>query len=280
MGRDAEVELPDPHDDGLAMPEIGPWGRRKYHFLARYLNIFTTAMKEKWSQLHYIDLFAGAGFARIRDSNDVVYTSPMIAATLQHPFTCLHLCDKNPANCIALKARLDALPCRPRFNLTNADSNEFIGEMLAGVPARGALSVTFADPFGLHLDFNTVREIAKRQSDLIVLMADNMDALRNWATYYQDNPGSSLDRFMGESGWREVLKSTPSARQAEALRKRYIEKLKTLGYSEFDTEGFRNSRGADIYSLVFASRNRLGLKFWREARKVDEQGQRGLPFTN
>jgi three-Cys-motif partner protein len=159
------------------------------------------------------------------------------------------------------------------------DANTLIDSLLARIPQSGALCVTFADPFGLHLDFDTVRKVASRNSDLIILLADNMDALRNWATYYYNNPRSSLDRFMGEQGWRKLLEETPSDRQATALRDRSQERLRSLGYSHFDREIFQNSKGSDIYSLHYASRHPLGLAFWRKASEVDEGGQRTLQFN-
>ena len=69
----AQFELPEPEDDGLFIPDVGPWSRDKHHFLRRYLHAFTEAMKAKnWHSLHYIDLFAGAGIERLRDKDRVV----------------------------------------------------------------------------------------------------------------------------------------------------------------------------------------------------------------
>lgn len=52
-----------PTDDGLEISTVGEWSRDKHHFLSRYIDAFTNAMKKKgWSGLHYIDLFAGAGW--------------------------------------------------------------------------------------------------------------------------------------------------------------------------------------------------------------------------
>lgn len=138
--------------------------------------------------------------------------------------------------------------------------------------------MAFADPFGLHLDFETVCKLAECRCDLIILLADNMDALRNWATYYMDNPDSTLDRFMGEQGWRELLSGTSTDRQARALRERYQSRLGELGYKHFAHERVQNSRGHDIYTLLYSSRSKVGLKFWHEAAKVDEGGQRRLEF--
>jgi len=235
-------------------------------------------MKDKWPERHYVDLFASAGVARIRDSGELVASSAVLAAGVPDPFTGLHLCERDPLRAEALLKRLQARGVEDRCRVVVGDVNAVIDELISGVPKSGALSVAFADPFGLHLDFETVQRLADRRCDLIVLLADNMDALRNWATYYMNNPASTLDRFMGEAGWRELLSETSSDRHAEALRRRYCQRLETLGYAHFGWERVFNSRGRDIYTLLYASRSKLGLKFWREAAKVDEGGQRQLGF--
>lgn len=265
-----------PEDDGFKLPEVGPWAKRKYHFLGRYLSAFTVAMREKWPQIHYIDLFAGAGFARIKGSNEVVLASPFLAASTRHPFTMMHFCDADQSNIAALQHRMRThCPNRPH-TIVHGDANDVIHRVLANVPQRGSLSVTFADPFGLHLDFDTVRALAGRRSDLIVLLADNMDALRNWQTYYVQNPHSSLDRFMGEPGWRETLQSTPTSRQAQVLRERYEAQLKSVGFKHVEHEPVQNASGRDIYKLLFASADEAGVKIWRGVSRKDEGGQNKL----
>jgi three-Cys-motif partner protein len=270
-GRGVKLEL---SEDGFALPEVGPWARRKYHYLGRYLDAFTTSMRKKWPAIHYIDLFAAAGLARIKGSSEIVMTSGALAASVTHPFTGLHLCDKEPANVAALQHRLkDAKQLR----VVSGDANLVVDELIRPIPRRGALCVTFADPFGLHLDFETVKKIAAIQSDLVILLADNMDALRNWSTYYAANPDSNLDRFMGEPGWRNVLASTASDKQAQALRERYQERLRTAcGYEHFAHERVQNASGRDIYILLYASRHPTGLKIWHGVSKIDEGGQRKL----
>lgn len=266
------------HDDGLLTPEIGRWGKRKYHFLRRYLELFSTGMKRKWPHRYYLDLFASAGIARIRGTAELVQTSGLIAGTVPDPFTRLILCEKDPDFAEILRARLSRLSLPQEPLVITGDANEQINSLLSHIPQRQSLTVTFADPFGLHLDFNTVRAIAGHRSDLIVLLPDRMDALRNWATYYRDNPNSNLDRFMGESGWRDLLTGSPRASVADRLRDRYLQQLETLGFEHFGYERVSNDRGNEIYLLVFASRHRRGLDFWNKAKAVDEGGQRAFEF--
>ncbi|MBK7403110.1 MAG: three-Cys-motif partner protein TcmP [Phycisphaerales bacterium] len=106
---------------------------------------------------HYIDLFASAGLARVRDSGEVVESSALIAASVPDAFTCLHLCERDPALALALQNRLDARGAQVRSRVVVGDVNQKIDEVLGAVPSQHALSVAFADPYGLHLDFETVR---------------------------------------------------------------------------------------------------------------------------
>lgn len=232
-------------------------------------------MKKKWPERHFIDLFAGAGFARIRGTGEVVAGSPVIAANVPDAFSALHLCEQDDARFEALAHRVNADTAKTKVNHVRGDANAVVAQIVCGIPSR-ALCITFADPFGLHLDWETISAIAKLKTDLIVLFADNMDALRNWAAYYDKNPDSNLDRFMGEPGWRNLLESTPRENQADRLRARYLERLKSVGFVFSDTERVANDQDHDIYSLVYVSGNERGLDFWNKARRIEESGQRKL----
>jgi len=105
-----QFELPEPIDEGLYIPNVGPWSRDKHHFLRRYLDAFTTAMKpKKWHSLHYIDLFAGAGIERLEEDGKVLgldWGSPLIAAQLPQPFDQLHLLESEDRRFQSLSDRL------------------------------------------------------------------------------------------------------------------------------------------------------------------------------
>ena len=233
-------------------------------------------MKKSWQHRQYIDLFSGAGMAKIQGTGELVFTSSLIAARVQDPFTHLHLCEQDQGNCEALKTRIEKYAPGSRYSIYQGNANDNINQVLEGVPRQKCLAVAFVDPFGLHFDFETARKLSTRKVDLIVLLADNMDAMRNWKCYYEANPDSNLDRFIGESGWRDAFNNSPKDKLPEQFRNRYMEQLRTLGYEFFDTTQVQNSSNRDIYTLLFASAHKLGLKFWDQAKSVDEGGQRGL----
>ncbi len=268
----------EPRDDGLAIPEVGPWAKRKYHYLGRYLDGFTTAMKQKvWDGLYYIDLFCGAGFARIRGTDEIVASSPVLAANVRFPFRQLHLCDQSSDNINACRSRIDGAGLQMNPDYYQADANEAVHDIARAIP-HNSLSVSFVDPFNLGgLAFDTIRVLANRKVDLIVLLPDHMDAIRNADAYYRDNPASNLDRFLGaNTKWRDALDAQGRDRRSEALRKMFQGQLGSLGYEHFDSKRVTGVKGHRLYQLVFASKHRAGLNIWRGISAVDEHGQRDL----
>src|SRR5688572_18401858 len=94
-------------DDGLITPEIGIWSIQKYKLMGMYCDIFTTGMKNNWKQLVYIDLFAGAGYAKIKNENTILKTSSLIAGAVPYKFTKYIIAEKDSEKLSALQKRME-----------------------------------------------------------------------------------------------------------------------------------------------------------------------------
>jgi three-Cys-motif partner protein len=267
------LELPEPEDDGLIIPTVGEWARDKHHFLRRYIDAFTTSMRAKqWAGLHYIDLFAGPGIARLRKSKRLDWGSPLIAAQAKHLFDGLHFCELDAERHQALQARLERLSPASTVQVLQGDANERVAEIVVGIPGR-SLSLAFLDPSGLHLDYETLRSLAARRADLVIFFPDRLDILRNWKMYYWDNPDSNLDRVLGPGAeWRALRESTPRQKWIKAFLELYQNQIGRLGYTFFEYEGIP-SGGRRLYWLIFCSRHKVGADIWRRTslRKPDDQ---------
>jgi len=271
-------EIPTPKDDGLYIPTVGEWSRDKHYFLMRYIDAFTTSMKKKkWSGLHYIDLFAGAGIERLQTSEELDWGSPLIAAYARPPFDRLHLCEKTRRKYSALNSRVAKIS--PNFQVLHGDANQKINEILKEIPA-GTLSLAFLDPYGLHLHFETVKVLSQLRVDLIVYFPDHLDALRNWEINYLDDPNSNLDRWMGPAcDWRAALNNAPQDRHAEVLRELYDAQIKSLGYKHFEYRRIY-AKGHPLYILILCSRSALAAKLWRGISQIGPDGQRTFKFES
>lgn len=271
-------KIPTPKDDGLYIPTVGEWSCDKHYFLMRYIDAFTTSMKEKkWSGLYYIDLFAGAGIERLKTSKELDWGSPLIAAYARRPFDRLHLCDKKKRVCAALESRIAKV--RPDSQVLHGDANQKVHDVVRDIPT-GALSLTFLDPFGLHLHFDTLQILSKLRADLIIFFPDHLDALRNWESNYLDDPDSNLDRWMGATcDWRAALNNAPRDRHAEVLRELYVAQIGTLGYTHFEYRRIY-AKGHPLYILILCSRSALAAKLWRGISHIEPDGQRTLKFDS
>jgi three-Cys-motif partner protein len=269
-------ELPKPVDDGLYKDTVGPQSIDKHHFLRRYIDAFTTAMKDMpWSGLHYIDLFAGPGISIIDTTGDLEWGSPLIAAQAPNRFTGLHLCDMGKKKIEALQARIENYnqPTPPQLLL--GDANQKVHDVTKSIPIK-SLSLAFLDPYGLHLNFDTLASLSSVRADLIIFFPDHLDALRNWENVYQGRPDSNLDLVLGTDAWLKAFNETARDKWAEALHDIYIQQIKKLGYKYFEDERIALPNGRYLYKLIFCSAHPMGAKIWRGISKKKPDGQLGL----
>lgn len=252
--------------DGLVVRPSGSWVRRKYFYLRRYADIFTTGMKRKWPRggLTYIDLFAGPGRCLIEEEGVEVDGSPLLV--LNYGFSQYIFVESDETNLSALKKRCQHSPKHSSIEFVHGDCNEVIHKVN---PA--GLSLAFIDPTGIDCCFETIRVLTQRRNvDLLVTVQFGMDIKRNFRGYLETGPGSKLDLFLGGNTEGEKL---DNPLDAVAL---YKKRIKQLGYStvEFKDMVVRNlKRNVPMYFLLFASRHPRGLEFWRKITSKDDTGQ-------
>jgi three-Cys-motif partner protein len=270
-------------DDGLAIPKVGKWALSKYNLAGRYCQIFTTSMQKKWSNLVYIDLFSGSGYAKIKGSNQIVYGSPLIALSIPVPFTKYILCEKDEKLAHALKIRVERDFGDKNITLFNADANEIVDDIKNALPRfsreSGMLSFCFVDPFSLNLHFETIKKLGNLKMDFLILLALHMDANRNYKTYLETE-NDKIDLFLDDTGWRkEKVNSNESF--VRFLAEHYKKNMQGLGYKVNDTfQQIRSdAKNLPLYYLAFFSKHDLGNTFWKEVQKYTNP-QQSLDFNH
>lgn len=269
----------DVEDDGLIIPTVRRWSEEKYNVLGAYANIFTASMRFKWNQLVYLDLFAGAGYSKIRSTNRIVKSSALIALSLPHKFTKYILCEENKEKFEALSTRVARDHPNADVTLIHGDVNEKVWEVRRAMPRYGRgntlLSFAFVDPFSLNLDFNTIKALGSNLNiDFLILLALGMDANRNFKSYIQGN-SEKVARFIDDQNWTEKTSSlTSSSDFMRFLSSAYDSNMIGLGYKEPETKQIVRShvKNLSLYHLAFYSKHDLGNQFWNEMRKhTDKQ---------
>jgi three-Cys-motif partner protein len=262
-------------DDGLIIPEVGSWGETKYRLVGGYCEIFTTGMKNKWDNLVYIDLFAGAGYAKIKSTNKVVRSSALIALSVSRPFDKYIFCEEDEEKLEALRNRVVRDFPKANVDYVLGDSNKTIDKIISLVPKgtanEGVLRFCFVDPFSLNLDFDTIEKLSKvGKIDFLILLALLMDANRNFVYYIEEN-SKRIEAFIKNSKWREPFQKArihPSD-FIKFLSDQYDLNMKALGYVEpVDKHRVKiDDKNIPLYYLAFYSKNPRGNDFFKKVEK-------------
>ena len=259
----------------------GPWTREKLDILKRYLDAYTTALKDTRFNLIYVDAFAGSGTWRSEigympddydDFEEVHLGSAGLALEVDdRPFDQLLFIEKDPARSLELeRMRLDNW--ERSIAVRNGDANEELPLFCRNMGSYDR-AVVFLDPFATEEQWSTVEVIAETQKIdcwiLFPLMAiarlmprDNeppsahaarLDLVfggrQHWEDFYQPQPQLSLfgDTNVERLGGSDQIAFRYQQRLREAFT-RVAERSRRL----------HNTKNSPLFELFFAAGNPNG----------------------
>jgi three-Cys-motif partner protein len=204
------MALDDPvlvEDDGLRLSKAGPWAANKHEKIGYYCSLFATSMKKHWHCRVYIDLFAGAGKCRVKDSKRIVAGSPLLSLAVDDQFDEYIFCESDLQNIDSLEKRVQKYFPSCRCTFFPGDSNANIQKVIDAVPVftenYKGLTFCLVDPYNSSdLHFSTINSIADALLvDFLILIPSFMDINRN-AQAYLNPANTTLDRMLGNNAWR------------------------------------------------------------------------------
>jgi len=260
-------------DKPLRLDEIGYWSEVKLDIIRKYAKAYSTIMaKQRSIKGHvYVDAFAGAGTHISKATGQLVPGSPLNALVITPPFTELHLID------------LDGGRARRLRELTKDDSRVTVHEgdcnqlLLQDVFPRCQYreyrrALCLLDPYRLNVSWDVLETAGKMGSVEVFYNFMIMDANRNvlWRDQSKIVPSEAARMDVVWPGWRsaayrtthdllgELEEKATNEDIAEAFRRR-LEEVAGFAYVP-PPMPMRNSRGAVVYYLYFASQNMTGAK--------------------
>jgi three-Cys-motif partner protein len=265
------------YDDGLVAPEVGAWTEQKHRLVSLYSTLFSSAMKIKWSRRIYVELYAGAGYSRIRDTSKFIFGSPLLALRVKDPFDKYVFCEEKPNKLNALKVRAKQIAPDADVAYVQGDCNRRTSEMLAQIPKGSTqdttLSLCFADPFDIGLEFETIRKLADaRLVDFLILLALGMDANRNYEHYLKED-ADKVDKFLGSGSWRKrwATAQWDAVKFTRFLADEFTKSMASLGYippPHYTMKEVRSSeKNLALYRLALFSRNERAYQLWNQVLK-------------
>ena len=274
------AQLPTLKDDGLVTEEIGDWSQEKYRLLSLYAQMFAASMKNKWNCRVYIDLFAGSGRSRIKGTNKILAGSPLVALGVDPSFDKYIFCEEDPDKLLALKTRIARDYREANVAFQSGDANVAIADILQKIPQYAkdfkVLSFCFVDPYNLKdLAFKTIDRLSNLFVDFLVLIATDMDAVRN-VSKYELSQSDVVERFLGVPTWREEWHVAKDKREgfSSYLMQRFSDQMEARGYISApigETKLVRSTeKNLPLYRLALFSRHQRGKSFWEQAKSYGD----------
>jgi three-Cys-motif partner protein len=234
-------------------------------------------MKNKWDARVYLDLYAGPGLLRVRDTAKFIWGSPILALDVQDPFDKYIFCESKPESMDALKKRVGKHFPHAAVEFVPGNCDEQVIRICNAIPkptrSFHVLSFCFVDPYDLSIQFSTIAKLAERFVDFLVLLALNMDANRNRA-YYLDPKNTKLDNFLGMADWRQRWEQSEHKNFPRFLAEEYAKQMTTLGYLSQPFEKMKqvrsDVRNLPLYHLALFSRHERAYKYWKDVLKYSD----------
>jgi len=271
----------------------GDWTQQKLEMLQKYLQAYTTALKNQWFSIAYVDAFAGTGYVEIaaRSEGEAMLFdeianeepqrfldgSARIALNVSPSFHKYFFVEAHKGRFSELEKLREAFPDKAdKIILHHGDANAFLRHYCSDTDWRRWRAVVFLDPYGMQVEWETLIAIARTQSiDVWILfplgIAVNRLLARNpekIATAWKER----LTRMFGSVDWFDAFYRESCTEELLGTRKQ-VQKICTPDiissyfYGKLDSifarvadnpRTLRNSTGTPLFQVFFAAGNPRG----------------------
>lgn len=257
----------------LRLDEIGYWSEVKLDIVRKYASAYSTVLAKhpEIKRYLYIDGFAGAGTHVSKTTGRDVAGSPVIALSTTPRFSELHFIDLDGSRVAELTriAKGD-----PRVAVHQGNCNTVL---LRDVFPRCQYSdfrraLCLLDPYGLNIDWKVLETAGKMGSIEVfynfMIMDANMNVFMKDPAKVTPEQAARMDAVWGDATWKtaayrktadlfgEIDEKVTNEEIAEAFRQR-LQSVAGFKYVPSPMP-MRNSKGAVVYYLYFASPNKTG----------------------
>ena len=260
----------------MKFDEIGYWSELKLEIIESYAQAYSTILSKQRLKHVYIDGFSGAGEHISKTTGDIVPGSPLNAVNLDPPFEEYYLVDLDGDKVDHLRSLVGD---HANVHIFEDDCNEVLLEQVfPNVKFEDyRRGLCLLDPYGLQLDWEVIAKAGEMQSVEIFLNFPIMDMNRNVLWRDKDGPTPKhrerMTRFWGDESWVDAaydesdqmkLFGAPDIEKQtnDAVVEAFRTRLKKVAGFEYvpSPVPMRNTKGAVVYYLFFASHNNTGDK--------------------
>ena len=265
----------------------GPWTEEKLAILKKYLDAYTTALKNQPFRLIYIDAFAGTGEVELTSADEgkkeFIEGSAKIAVDVDDKsFDEYIFVEKDQDRCIQLNSLKEAYQNK-NIQIENEDANDFLQNLQKNW--RRYRGVLFLDPFATEVAWATIEKIASYEAlDTWILFPTSAIARMLPKKREPDNISQKwvnrLNRIYGDESWRDLYSISPQLSlfgDEEQQRPEGIDGLIEIYKSKLDqlfgdrflnqSRTLKNSKNSALFEFLFCVGNPKGIG---PARRIAE----------
>lgn len=274
----------------------GDWTTQKLDIIAAYLSAYTTALKDKPTRERpfkkvYIDAFAGTGYRHASDDStdnnllfpdvdqsdqEVLDGSARRALQVAPPFDSYIFIEQSPGRCDALRALETEFPQHASaIAVEEGDANAEI-QNLCKQQWEQRRAVLFLDPYGMQVDWETIRMVADTKAiDMWLLfpLGIGVNRLTPKSGKVPESWRRKLDQLLGTTDWYDAFYKYEATQydmfgdptelvkkaSVETLGHYFVQRLKTVFPAVAPVPRvLSNSRSCPLYLLCFAAGNNKG----------------------
>ena len=281
----------------------GKWAAEKLECLEKYLSAYTTILRkqsDRFQGYFYIDAFAGAGRARLRDKPqdaaeelqlifqiaefgesdeervEYIDGSPKIALGIEYPFTNYIFIDNNAERISKLQELKEAYADSRDISIREGNSNVELRDLVveSNIDWRRHRAVALLDPFGMQVPWGTIETLANTRAIGVIVnfpVGMAIQRLLPQSGEFSPNQRAMLTHYLGSPDWESVVyEETPDLfgetriskvdQSGHRLAKWYQERLTRMFGFGARPRLIRNSQGGHLYYILFAGPNAVGAK--------------------
>ena len=280
----------------LKFDVVGYWSEVKLdiirEYAAAYSSIFNSGRQVRFSHV-YIDAFAGAGIHVSKETNDTILGSPLIAVQTEPPFREHHFIDLDGTKVASLRSLIGK---RQDVHFHEGDCNRIMLEdVLPNVRYEDyRRGLCLLDPYGLHLHWDVIRTAGRMGTIDMFLNFPIADMNRN--VFWRNPEGvdamdiARMNAFWGDDSWHRAAYEPVQTLFGNGEEKLSNDAVATAFQTRLrEVAGFdhvpapipmRNSQGATVYYLYFASQNKTAERIAKHVfNKYRERGALGAAVT-
>jgi three-Cys-motif partner protein len=270
----------------------GNWTEEKLERVRKYLVAYVTILSKQPFRYAYIDAFAGTGYRSLsqeqnpgelmfpelaeQDSQNFLIGSAHIALEIRPRFTKYIFIEKDESRFQELSGLKANFPdVADDIILINADCNSYLQDLCLNHIWRKNRAVLFLDPFGMQVQWKTIKAIAKTKAiDLWLLfpLGVAVNRLLRRDGQIDQKLRARLDELFGTTDWFDSFYQTKTSSglfgeetrlekvaDLEQIGKYFVERLRTVFTKVADNPlPLYNSRNNPLYLLCFAAGNPKG----------------------